>query len=108
MKKFYLSLFLLISVTISFGQTNFRKHTLSHLTKLDMGLFGLGFTVEPHISNNITIDLSTGFGGGYYIDKSTFEDDLLKLAWCFSATPKYFYSVKQTISHVKTAQNQSA
>ena len=108
MKKIYLALFLLISLSRSFGQTSSRKQTLSHLTKLDWRLgIGLGLTVEPRISNAITIDLTAGFGGGYYIDRSTFEYYILKFAWYFSATPKYFYNIKKRINQGKAVQNNS-
>ncbi len=102
-----MTLFLLIILNQSFGQTDSSKQTLSHFTKLDLGLQGIGLTFEPRISNHITIDLSMGFGGGYYIYKSSFEYHVLKLAGCFSATPKYFYNIKKRINKGKTVQNNS-
>lgn len=78
------------------------------MTKLDWRLgLGLGLTVEPRISNAITIDLSAGFGGGYYIDGSKFRYNLLKFAWYFSATPKYFYNIRKRINQGKAVQNNS-
>lgn len=57
----------------SFGQTPKSGTELSSLIKLDGGGQGIGLTYEPRLSNNMTVDISAGVGGGYYIDGGTFE-----------------------------------
>ncbi|MDB5230237.1 MAG: hypothetical protein JWN76_1042 [Chitinophagaceae bacterium] len=63
------------------------------MTKIILLTFLLGFTYERRLFNKVTADLSAGAGGGYDIGEGDFNYDLvlLKPAFYFSLTPKYFY-----------------
>ena len=50
----------------------------------------------------MTIDLSTGIGGGYNIAEGFIEYQLLKPALYISVTPKYFYNLKKRINKGNT------
>ena len=65
---------------------------LRTLTKLDLGLQGVGITFEPKIGKSATIDLSAGIGGGYdiYFNEFTYLLDVTNPAIYLSVTPKFF------------------
>jgi len=72
---------------------------LRPLTKLDMGLQGIGFTFERRLGNKMTVDLSSGIGGGYRIQYSLFTKNDINYQWdplgpafYFSSTPKFYYN----------------
>lgn len=90
-----LTIFLVLSC-LAFGQNTISDTRLSNLTKVDFGLQGIGFTYESRLANKLTIDLSTGAGGGYDIAEGylNYKVELLKPAFYFSVTPKYFYNRK--------------
>jgi len=94
MNKIILLAFFLGFTCFSFGQTTASGDKLSSLTKVDIGLQGIGFTYEPRLSNKVTLDLSAGAGGGYDIAEGylNYRVELLKPAFYFSLTPKYFYN----------------
>jgi len=79
---------------LSFGQSNSSETKVSSLTKVDLGFQGIGLTYEPRLFNKVTIDLSAGAGGGYDIAEGylNYKLELLKPAFYFSLTPKYFYN----------------
>ena len=70
---------------------------LRTLTKLDLGLQGVGITFEPKIGKSATIDLSAGIGGGYdiYFNEFTYLLDVTNPAIYLSVTPKFFYNLKK-------------
>ncbi len=88
----------------TFGQTTKTDFNLTSLTKLDLGLQGIGFSYEPSILNKMTIDLSVGAGGGYDIAEGSLSYDVLKPALYFSLTPKYFYNMRTRINKGKNTQ----
>ncbi len=96
MKTTFLLTFFLGFVQFSIGQTVSANTKLSSLIKIDLGLQGIGFTYEPRLSNKLTVDLSVGGGGGYDIAEGylNYKLELLKPAFYFSLTPKYFYNRK--------------
>ena len=96
----FLTLFL-GNLLLSFGQNPKFDIKLSSLTKLDLGLQGIGLTYEPRLSNKMTVDISAGAGGGYNIEKGSIEINYLKPAFYFSLTPKYFYNRQSRIDKGK-------
>ena len=107
MKKIILLAIILGFMTSSYGQTPIPETKLSSLTKLDLGLQGIGLTFEPRLSNTLTTDLSFGFGGGYNISEGSINYHIFKPALYFCATPKYFYNLKKRINKGKTTQYNS-
>jgi len=89
-----LVIFLLGFMHFAYGQTNSLDPKLTNLTKVDLGLQGIGFTYEAKLSNKMTVDLSAGAGGGYDIAEGSLNYivELIKPAFYFSLTPKYFYN----------------
>jgi hypothetical protein len=94
MKRFVLWTLFFGSAFISFGQESKKNTKLTSLTKLDMGLQGLGFTFERRLIDKITLDLSLGAGGGYDVSEKGvgFEWSVLQPAFYFAIRPKYFYN----------------
>ena len=107
MKRIILLTNILGFMTLSYGQTLKPETKLSNLTKLDLGLQGIGLTYQPRVSNSVTTDLSFGFGGGYDISEGSIDYQVFKPALYFSATPKYFYNLKKRINNGKTVQYNS-
>jgi hypothetical protein len=87
-----------------FGQTNNTNNAVTGLTKIDIGLQGIGFSYEPKISDKLTIDLCAGVGGGYKIEENDFAYKVLQPAAYFSATPKYFYNFQKKINKGKNTK----
>lgn len=90
---------------------------ITNLVKPELGLQGIGFSYEPKVFNNFTIDLCAGVGGGYDIyaaddEVSTFlnnyEYSFVKPAFYLSLTPKYFYNIQKRISKNKSTRLNSA
>ena len=96
MKIFIFSLVLLLNSVFLFAQ-QLNDDYLRNLTRLDLGLHGVGITFEPKMGKKITIDLSAGIGGGYNIGLSefTYELHLTNPALSFSVTPKFFYNLQK-------------
>jgi len=94
MNKIILLTFFLGCTHLSFAQSTVSPTTLSTLTKVDAGFQGIGVTYEPRLFDKVTLDLSAGAGGGYDIAEGSlnYKFDLLKPAFYFSLTPKYFYN----------------
>ena len=92
MKRENFTLLFLLCTSLSFAQ-NSDVH-LQSLTKLDLGFRGIGFSFEPALSKNFSMDLSAGFGGGYEIEDSHFayEWNLLKPSIYIIVNPKYYYN----------------
>ncbi len=104
MKKVILLTLLSSFLNTTFGQTEKTNLILTSLTKLDLGLQGVGFSYEPRISNRLTIDLCVGAGGGYDIAEGSLYYEVLKPALYFSVTPKYFYNIQKRIKNGKNTQ----
>jgi len=104
MRKCIFTTFLLILSLFLFGQRS-DVNRLRNLAKLDLGLQGIGFTFEPRVSKNTTIDLSAGIGGGYNISDNdlTYEVDITNPAFYFSVTPKLFYNRQKRIEKGKAS-----
>lgn len=109
MKVFIISIFFLGHITFSFGQTSTDDNKLRDLTKLDIGVQGIGFTWEPRLSNKATMDISIGAGGGYDIAEGHigYKWDFFKPAFYFSATPKFYYNRKKRIETGKNSKYNS-
>ncbi len=97
MKQIILAALLTGLMHASLAQTDKPDYKLSNLTKLDLGLQGIGISFEPRIGKKLTMDLSAGAGGGYSIseDRVEYEWNILQPAFYFSVTPKYFYNIHQ-------------
>lgn len=104
MKIFIVLIFFLSYTTLSFGQTSTGDNKLRNLSKLDIGVQGIGFTLESRLSNKATIDLSIGAGAGYDIAEGHigYEWNFFQPAFYFSVTPKWYYNRKK---HIETGKN---
>jgi hypothetical protein len=104
MKRIIVLTLLLRFLHSSFGQTSKSDLKLSSMTKLDLGLQGIGLTYEPGLSNKITADISAGTSGGYDIAEGSISYSIafFKPAFYFSLTPKYFYNRQTRIFKGKT------
>ena len=102
-------LFFLTSISLSFAQNPKNTNELRDLTKLDLGLQGIGFTFEPRISNKATMDLSVGSGGGYNVseERILYKWNLFHPAFYFSATPKWYYNREKRIQAGKNSEYNS-
>jgi hypothetical protein len=81
----------------------YNETKLRSLTKLDLGLQGFGFTVEPRLGNKITMDLSLGAGGGYnliYWD-IMYRWYIFNPSFYFSVTPKFYYNLQKRAARNK-------
>ena len=114
MKKNILSVLFLCFFIATNAQTT---KTVTSLVKLDMGLQGIGFSYEPRVFANFTIDLAAGIGGGYDVYAAddeipsflnNYKYSFLKPAAYLSLTPKYFYNYQKRISRGKNTQLNSA
>ena len=96
MKRTLISILFTGLIFLAVGQNVSSNTSLKSLTKLDVGLQGVGFTYEPRLSNKLTIDLSVGAGGGYdvYEGGVGYEWNIIQPAFYFSVTPKFFYNRK--------------
>jgi hypothetical protein len=93
-------------ITTLYGQT---KKAVTSLTKLDLGLQGIGFSYEPKLFHNSTIDLCAGVGGGYDIyEGGQFTYYPLRPALYLSLTPKYFYNIQRRINKERNTLLNSA
>jgi len=103
MRQCIFTTLLLTTTLFLFGQYSDISE-LRNLAKLDLGLQGIGFTFEPRVGKNTTIDLSAGIGGGYKIarDEFTYELDITDPALYFSVTPKFFYNRQKRMEKEKT------
>ncbi|WP_276504379.1 hypothetical protein [Terrimonas pollutisoli] len=103
MRRNIFTLVLLLTSLFLFAQRPVNKQ-LRTLTKLDLGLQGVGITFEPKIGKSATIDLSTGIGGGYdiWLNELTYKLDITNPAIYFSVTPKFFYNRKKRAESDKT------
>jgi hypothetical protein len=104
MRKCISTSLLLITSLFLLGQSS-DVNKLRNLAKLDLGLQGIGFTFEPRVGKNTTIDLSAGIGGGYNISTNdlTYEVDFANPALYFSVTPKFFYNRQKRIEKGKAS-----
>src|SRR5688572_382711 len=106
MKKVISTLFLLMPVLFSTAQKTSEQGQLRTLTKLDLGLQGVGFTIEPRLGNRMTMDISLGAGGGYDVYESNFHYtwNLLDPAFYFSVTPKLYYNRARRLAKGKSVK----
>jgi hypothetical protein len=109
MKNVIFTLFLSTSIFYSSAQSSGEQTKLRTLTKLDLGLQGVGFTFEPRLSKNMTMELSAGAGGGYNVSESEFhyEWNLFDPAFYFSVTPKLYYNRLKRMNKGKSIRNNS-
>ncbi len=109
MKKILIIILLMSQVFRTLGQDASKDSSLKSLTKLDVGLQGVGFSYEPRISNKMMIDLSAGAGGGYNVseDGVDYKWNFLQPALYFMVTPKFYYNRKKRIEKGKKFQNNS-
>ena len=91
---------------LSNAQDSAIDNKLKTLVKIDIGLKGIGFTVEPGLADKMTIDLSAGVGGGYDVseDQVAYQWNILQPAFYFSATLKFFYNREKRIAQSKKAK----
>jgi hypothetical protein len=91
---------------LSYGQKTNNETDLKSLTKLDLGLQGLGLTFEPRIGRTVTTEFSAGVGGGYSIGDESFDYEwqIFNPAFYFSATPKFFYNRQKRIEKGKSVK----
>jgi len=104
MRTLILLIILVVFLNTAFGQKTNINPAVTNLMKLDIGLQGVGFSYEPKISSKLTTDLCIGAGGGYLIDKNSFDYNLLQPAAYFSLTPKYFYNIQKRINEGKNTK----
>jgi hypothetical protein len=92
--KLIFTLAILLSFSSLFAQKTPSTPLLQSLTKLDLGLRGIGFSYEPALGNKIAIDLSAGFGGGYYVSDNYFEYRwiILDPAFFVIVNPRWYYN----------------
>ena len=79
---------------------------LRSLTRLNAELQGFGVSLEPRLSNSVTIDLSTGVGtGGYDIwsESFTYVVDPFSPTVFISITPKFYYNRNKRLEKGKQA-----
>src|SRR5688572_18401677 len=106
MKKGTSTLFLLITVLFSTAQKTSEQDQLMTFTKLDLGLQGVGFSIEPRLSNRMTMDISIGAGGGYEVYESNFEYtwNLIDPAFYLAITPKLYYNRARRLAKGKSVR----
>jgi hypothetical protein len=78
------------------------------LVKIDLGLQGLGFTIEPRVLKRMTADISAGVGPAYAISKYFEVEHRFSPtapAYYFSFTPKYYYNLEKRINKNKRPDN---
>lgn len=78
------------------------------LFKIDLGIQGLGFTIEPRFLRKMTADLSAGIGPAYAISKYFEVEHRFSPAapaYYFSFTPKYYYNPGKRINKNKRSDN---
>jgi len=109
MKKILTIILLMSHAFHTLSQNTFKDSSLKSLTKLDLGLQGVGFSYEPRISNKMMIDLSVGAGGGYNVseDGVDYRWNFLQPAIYLMITPKFYYNRKKRIEKGKKFQNNS-
>lgn len=96
-----------MAVLLSTAQKAIEPGELRTLTKLDLGLQGVGFSVEPRLSKRMTMDVSLGAGGGYDVGSSHFdyEWNLTDPAFYLSVTPKLYYNRAKRMAKGKIVKN---
>ena len=106
MKRTLISILFTGLIFLAVGQNVSSNTSLKSLTKLDVGLQGVGFTYEPRLSNKLTIDLSVGAGGGYdvYEGGVGYEWNIIQPAFYFSVTPKFFYNRKKRLEKARSTK----
>ncbi|MCU0335549.1 MAG: hypothetical protein MUF62_11000 [Chitinophagaceae bacterium] len=109
MKKLILGVVWITFGTAAAGQAKPDENRLSTQLKLDMGLQGVGISMEPRLGNHLSLDLAMGAGGGYDVSPFSFiyEFNLLQPAFYLSATPKFYYNRLKRLAKQKTIKNNS-
>ena len=87
-------------------KTTYAAEELASITKLDIGMQGIGVTFERRIASNTTIDFSLGIGAGYNIIRNG-----LGVWWrphqptaYIAITPKFYYNLDKRSSKGKTTE----
>ncbi len=84
------------------------------MSKLELGLGGLGFGYEARISKAITLDMSTGIGGHYHVDDQSFSyvpahgKDDLSPAYFVSINPRFYYNLEERTAKGKNNAHNAA
>lgn len=104
-KIFSLALILLMQCIFVFGQNPKEVDKLRTLIKLYAAGQGIGFSVEPRLTNKLTLDLSTGAGLGNYVNDDgviNYDWDFQHPVFYFSAAPKFYYNRQKRSDKGKT------
>src|SRR5689334_22630515 len=100
---------LFLPLSFLFAQNITSENALTNLLKLDLGLRGVGVSFEPRLGKRMTVDLSTGLGGGYNISSNSFEYkwNFLDPAIFIIVNPKFYYNLKNRIGKGKDVSRNS-
>jgi hypothetical protein len=103
MNKLPILVFFILFGMSALAQTVAQDSSIKTITMADLGLQGIGFTYEPRLTNQISMELSFGAGAGYGISESSvhYRFYLTDPAFYFSATPKFYYNRKSRIARGK-------
>ncbi|MDB5229390.1 MAG: hypothetical protein JWN76_195 [Chitinophagaceae bacterium] len=85
------------SVGIFYNKKNKNKNKetlpVTSLSKLEIGLQGIGFAYEAKLGSKLTIDLSAGLGGSYILaDKLQYNLSRYAPGLYLSANPRWYYN----------------
>jgi len=102
MKRQIFTLFFITLGFISLAQNT----KLRPLTKLDLGLQGIGLGFERRLGNSTSIDLSAGIGGGYDIweNSFTYVIEMFSPSGYISVNPKFYYNRKKRIAKGRSVE----
>lgn len=91
-----------------------QDNTVQKMSKIELGLGGLGFSYEAKISKGISVDMSTGISGHYHVDDQSFKyvvahsNDDLSPSFFISVSPRFYYNLEERVSKGKSIQNNAA
>ena len=100
---------LLLCLTIAFcatAQSGSGAFPLTSLSKLDLGLGGVGLSREMKLGNKLTFLAGAGMGGGYSIGEGSVEINwtVLSPAFYFTASPRLYYNRDKRAMKEKSTQ----
>jgi hypothetical protein len=72
------------------------------LVKLGLGLDGIGFSYEPRLGKQSTLEFTASFGGGYEIARNNLTYNVTSGAVAFTVTPKFYYNRERRAARGKT------
>lgn len=91
-----------------------QDNAVKSISKLELGLGGLGFGYEAKISKAITMEMNAGIGGHYHVDDQTFSyvlahsKDQLSPAYYVSINPRFYYNLEERAAHGKSNAHNAA